>query len=87
MQRLQALGEYTDDKIMVMVRKGKQRGHIPNVGRVLARRGKDILDVLVPRCSHTSDLQSQNETRSGAGEDDELGDDEDTDEDEKDVDS
>ncbi|GJZ68763.1 hypothetical protein Tco_0632313 [Tanacetum coccineum] len=27
---------YTEDQIMSMVRKGKQRGHIPSVGRVLA---------------------------------------------------
>ncbi|GKB51513.1 hypothetical protein Tco_0902266 [Tanacetum coccineum] len=41
---------------MAMVRRGKQRGHIPDVGRVLAGRGKDVLDVLVPRCNHTSDV-------------------------------
>ncbi|GKF26958.1 hypothetical protein Tco_0082852, partial [Tanacetum coccineum] len=56
MQRLRALGEYTDDQIMVMVRKGKQRGHIPSVGRVLTGRGKDIVDVLEARCNHTSDV-------------------------------
>ncbi|GJU20430.1 hypothetical protein Tco_1153772 [Tanacetum coccineum] len=56
MQRLQALGKYTDDQIMVMVRKGKQRGHIPGVGQVLAGRSKDVLDVPVPRCNHTSDV-------------------------------
>nr|GEX61498.1 hypothetical protein [Tanacetum cinerariifolium] len=38
---------------MVMVRKGKQRRHILGVGRVLAGRGKDVLDVLLPRCNHT----------------------------------
>nr|GEV65461.1 hypothetical protein [Tanacetum cinerariifolium] len=32
----------------------RQRGHIPSVGRVLAGRGKDVLDVPVPRCNHTS---------------------------------
>ncbi|GKA97086.1 hypothetical protein Tco_0824980 [Tanacetum coccineum] len=56
MLRLQGLGTYTDDQIMAMVRGGKQRGHIPGVGRVLAGRGKDVLDVLVPRCNHTSDV-------------------------------
>ncbi|GJV65718.1 hypothetical protein Tco_1476546 [Tanacetum coccineum] len=56
MQRLQALGEYTDDQIMVIVRKGKQRGHIPGVGRVLAGRDKDVLDVPEPRCNHTFDV-------------------------------
>nr|GEZ19612.1 hypothetical protein [Tanacetum cinerariifolium] len=83
--RLQGLGTYTDDQIMAMVRRGKQRGHIPGVGRVLTRRGKDVLDVPVPRCNHTSDLQSQHESESGSGcgvgEDDESGDDEDADED------
>ncbi|GJZ24864.1 hypothetical protein Tco_0562323 [Tanacetum coccineum] len=56
MVRLQGLGTYTDDQIMAMVRRGKQRGHIPGVGRVLAGRGKDVLDVPVPRCNHTSDV-------------------------------
>nr|GEX11928.1 hypothetical protein [Tanacetum cinerariifolium] len=50
------LGTYTDDQIMAMVRGGKQREHIPGVGRVLAKRGKDVLDVLVPRCNHTFDV-------------------------------
>nr|GEV35115.1 reverse transcriptase domain-containing protein [Tanacetum cinerariifolium] len=85
MVRLQGLGTYTDDQIMAMVHRGKQRGHIPGVGKVLARKGKDVLDVPVPQCNHTSDLQSQHESRSsigcGAGEDDESGDDEDADED------
>nr|GEU65220.1 hypothetical protein [Tanacetum cinerariifolium] len=44
---------YTDDQIMAMVRGGKQRGHIFGVGRVLAGRGKDVLNVPVPRCNHT----------------------------------
>nr|GEV34138.1 EF-hand domain pair [Tanacetum cinerariifolium]GEW36755.1 EF-hand domain pair [Tanacetum cinerariifolium] len=56
MQRLHALGEYIYDQIMVMVRKGKQRGYIPSFGQGLARRGKDVLDVLVPRCNHTFDF-------------------------------
>nr|GEV23479.1 hypothetical protein [Tanacetum cinerariifolium] len=34
MLRLHGLGTYTDDQIMAMVRGGKQRGHIPSVGRV-----------------------------------------------------
>ncbi|GJS72499.1 hypothetical protein Tco_0705340 [Tanacetum coccineum] len=56
MVRLQGLGTYTDDQIMAMVHRGKQRGHIPGVGRVLAGRGKDVLDVPVPQCNHTSDV-------------------------------
>nr|GFD29849.1 hypothetical protein [Tanacetum cinerariifolium] len=42
MLRLQGLGSntptgvpYTEDEIMTIVRGGKQRGHIPSVGRVL----------------------------------------------------
>ncbi|GKD38220.1 hypothetical protein Tco_1258427, partial [Tanacetum coccineum] len=53
MLRLQGLSTYTHDQIMAMVRGGKQRGHIPGVGRVLAGRGKDVLDVPMPRCNHT----------------------------------
>ncbi|GKE24600.1 hypothetical protein Tco_1436112 [Tanacetum coccineum] len=86
MVRLQGLGTYTDDQIMAMVCGGKRRGHIPGVGRVLARRGKDILDVPL-----FTQLQSQHESgsssESGAAGDDESGDDEDADEDEEDADS
>nr|GEV14108.1 hypothetical protein [Tanacetum cinerariifolium] len=89
--RLQGLGTYTDDQIMAMVREGKQRWHILGIGRVLAERGKDVLDVPVPRCNYTSDLQSQHESGSGNGsgaaEDDEPGDDEDAEEDEEEADS
>nr|GEY18525.1 hypothetical protein [Tanacetum cinerariifolium] len=85
MVRLHGLGTYTNDQIMAMVRRGKQQGHILDVGRVLTRRGKAVLDVSVPRCNHTSDLQSQHESGSGSGcgtgEDDESGDDEDAGED------
>nr|GEU41231.1 hypothetical protein [Tanacetum cinerariifolium] len=56
MLRLQGLGTYIDDQIMAMVRRGKQRGHIFGVGRVLAGRVKDVLDVPVPRYNHTSDV-------------------------------
>ncbi|GJT04861.1 hypothetical protein Tco_0839323 [Tanacetum coccineum] len=76
MLRLQGLGTYTDDQIMAMVCGGKQRGHISGVGRVLAGKGKDVLDV-----------RSQYESGSGAAGDDESGDDEDADEDEEDADS
>nr|GEY23425.1 hypothetical protein [Tanacetum cinerariifolium] len=81
---------YTDDLIIAMVRGGKQCRYILGVGRVLAGRGKDVLDVPVPQCNHTFDLQSQHESgsgsRSGAGEDDESSDDKDIDEDEEDTD-
>nr|GEZ48499.1 hypothetical protein [Tanacetum cinerariifolium] len=56
MVRLHGLGTYTNDQIIAMVHWGKQRGHILGVDRVLARRGKDVLDVLVPRCNHTFDV-------------------------------
>ncbi|GJV57401.1 hypothetical protein Tco_1458406 [Tanacetum coccineum] len=73
MLRLHGLGTYTDDQIMAMVRRGKEHGHIPGVSRILAGRGKDILDV---------PLQSQHERGSAT-----AGDDEDADEDEEDADS
>ncbi|GKB39922.1 hypothetical protein Tco_0884864 [Tanacetum coccineum] len=41
MQRLQALVKYTDDQIIVMVRKGKQRGHILGVGQHDAGSGRE----------------------------------------------
>ncbi|GJZ81842.1 hypothetical protein Tco_0646836 [Tanacetum coccineum] len=82
MLRLQGLGTYTDDQIMAMVRRGKRRGYIPGVGKVLAGRVKDILDVPL-----FTQLQSQHESGSDAAGDDESGDDEDADEDEEDADS
>nr|GEY28243.1 hypothetical protein [Tanacetum cinerariifolium] len=91
--RLLGLGTYTDDQIMAIVRRGKQRGHILGVGRVLAGRGRDVLVSPEPRCTHTllTYLQSHHEvgsgSESGAGGDDESGDDEDADEDEEDEDS
>ncbi|GKC67345.1 hypothetical protein Tco_1099943 [Tanacetum coccineum] len=49
MLRLQGLGSntptgvpYTEDEIMAIVREGKQRGHIPGVGRVLPGQGTVI---------------------------------------------
>ncbi|GJY71086.1 F-box domain containing protein, partial [Tanacetum coccineum] len=38
MMRLEATGTYTDDEINRLARRGKQRGHIPGVGRVLPAR-------------------------------------------------
>ncbi|GKB19581.1 hypothetical protein Tco_0853504 [Tanacetum coccineum] len=38
MRRLEATGTCTDDEINRLARKGKQRGHIPGVGRVLLAR-------------------------------------------------
>nr|GEV34137.1 hypothetical protein [Tanacetum cinerariifolium] len=92
MMRLQGLGTYTDDQIMAMVRGGKQRGYIPSVGRVLARRDKDVLDV--PAMSSDdrysqlfTQLQSQHKSGSDVAGGDESGDDEDADEDEEDANS
>ncbi|GJZ64313.1 hypothetical protein Tco_0620734 [Tanacetum coccineum] len=102
MLRLQGLGTYTNDQIMAIVRRGKQRGHILGVSRVLAGRGRDILVSPKPRCTHTVDVDELKRTnkqlnkqmdmimkcRGGDDEpgDDELGDDEDADEEEDDED-
>nr|GEV79879.1 reverse transcriptase domain-containing protein [Tanacetum cinerariifolium] len=53
---------YTDDQIMVIVRQGKQRGHIPGVGRVLAGRGRDVFMSPEPRCTHTADVDELKRT-------------------------
>ncbi|GKA84423.1 hypothetical protein Tco_0806018 [Tanacetum coccineum] len=45
---------YTDDGIMVIVRGGKQRGHILGVGRVLPGQGTVIPPS--PPCTHSSDV-------------------------------
>ncbi|GKB33457.1 RNA-directed DNA polymerase, eukaryota [Tanacetum coccineum] len=61
MLRLQGLGSntemgvpYTEDEIMAIVRGGKQRGHIPGVGRVLPGQGTVIPPP--PLCTHSSDV-------------------------------
>ncbi|GKA48845.1 hypothetical protein Tco_0741803 [Tanacetum coccineum] len=66
---------YTDDEIMAIVRRSKQRGYIPGVGRVLERQGMD------------SQPEVGSDSGSGGAGDDEPGDDEDADEDEEDDDS
>ncbi|GJZ18803.1 hypothetical protein Tco_0555393 [Tanacetum coccineum] len=38
MRKLEATGTYNDDEINRLARRGKQRGHIPGVGRVLPAR-------------------------------------------------
>ncbi|GKD30811.1 hypothetical protein Tco_1241589 [Tanacetum coccineum] len=50
MLRLYGLGSntpmgvpYTKDEIMAIVHRGKQRGHIPGVGRILPRQGTDCI--------------------------------------------
>ncbi|GJR56259.1 reverse transcriptase domain-containing protein [Tanacetum coccineum] len=61
MLRLQGLGSntpsgvpYTEDEIMAIVRGGKQRGHIPGVGRVLPGQGTVIPPS--PPCTHSSNV-------------------------------
>ncbi|GKC31747.1 hypothetical protein Tco_1039041 [Tanacetum coccineum] len=63
MLRLQGLGSntetgvpYTEYEIMAIVRKGKQRGHLPGVGRVLPGHGTDVLSPPSPPCTHNSDV-------------------------------
>ncbi|GKB58977.1 hypothetical protein Tco_0915163 [Tanacetum coccineum] len=61
MLRLQGLGSntssgvpYTEDEIMAIVRRGKQRGHIPGVGRILPGRATIIPPP--PPCTHSSNV-------------------------------
>ncbi|GKD10117.1 hypothetical protein Tco_1189802 [Tanacetum coccineum] len=98
MLRLQGVGSntdtgvpYTEDEIMAIVRGGKQRGHIPGVGRVFPGQGTVILPS--PPCTHSSDvvkLKKREKIGGGSGSggrgDDEQGDDEDDSEDGEDED-
>nr|GEV22242.1 hypothetical protein [Tanacetum cinerariifolium] len=61
MLRLQGLGfntpsgvPYIEDEIMAIVRGGKQRGHIPDVGRVLS--GQRTVIPPSPPCTHSFDV-------------------------------
>nr|GEY13964.1 hypothetical protein [Tanacetum cinerariifolium] len=65
MLRLHGLGSniktgvpYTEDEIMAIIRKGKQRGHLPSVGRVFPGQGTNVLSPPppLPRCTHNSDV-------------------------------
>ncbi|GKB08157.1 putative reverse transcriptase domain-containing protein [Tanacetum coccineum] len=100
MVRLRALGSntesgvpYTDEEINAMARKGKQRGHLPGVGRVLPGRARDVLippPPPPPQCTHNSGdvqkLKKKNKylTKQWRCGDDEIADDEDGGEDEED---
>nr|GEZ10621.1 hypothetical protein [Tanacetum cinerariifolium] len=88
---------YTDDEIMIIIRRGKQRGHIPGVGRVFSRQGMVIPPS--PPCTHSSDVAKLKKREklltkqvnmfmndSGGCGDDEPGDDEDDGEDGEDED-
>ncbi|GJY16979.1 reverse transcriptase domain-containing protein [Tanacetum coccineum] len=62
--RLRGLGSntpsgvpYTEEEINALARKGKQRGHLPGVGRVLPGRATDVLippPPPPPQCTHNS---------------------------------
>nr|GEY22625.1 hypothetical protein [Tanacetum cinerariifolium] len=61
MLRLQALGSntssgvpYTEEEINALARKGKQRGHLPGVDRVLSGRATNVLIPPPPQCTHNS---------------------------------
>ncbi|GKD61883.1 hypothetical protein Tco_1299392, partial [Tanacetum coccineum] len=100
MLRLQGLGSntstgmpYTEDKVMAIVRRGKQQGHILGVGRVLPGQGTVKMFMKLFRSDDKfsqmlTQLESQPEygggSRSGGCGDDEPGDDEDGDEDDED---
>ncbi|GJY65590.1 hypothetical protein Tco_0467828 [Tanacetum coccineum] len=107
MLRLQGLGSntetgvpYTEDDIMAIVRKGKQRRHLPGVGR-LKKSNKRLTKqvIMIMKLFRSDDKMSQMLTQlesqpkfgggSGIGRcgDDESGNDEDDDEDEEDADS
>nr|GFA21827.1 hypothetical protein [Tanacetum cinerariifolium] len=45
---------YTEEEINALARKGKQRGHLPGVGRVLPGRATDVLSPPPPQCTHNS---------------------------------
>nr|GEV78938.1 hypothetical protein [Tanacetum cinerariifolium] len=62
MLRLWALGSntpsgvpYTEEEINALARKGKQRGHLPGVGRVLPGRATYVLIPPPSQCTHNSD--------------------------------
>ncbi|GJW56256.1 putative reverse transcriptase domain-containing protein [Tanacetum coccineum] len=99
MLRQRALGSntesgvpYTDEEINALARKGKQRGHLPGVGRVLPGRARDVnlMMKLFRNDDKFSQMLNQYESTpefgssSGGCGDDEMADDEDGDEDEED---
>nr|GEW12681.1 hypothetical protein [Tanacetum cinerariifolium] len=92
MLRLQPLGfntetgvPYTEEEIMAIVRKGKQRGNLPGVGRVLSGRATGGCPPPPQSTIDLADVEKLKKTGSGCG-DDEPDDDEDDDEDEEDGD-
>nr|GEY15202.1 hypothetical protein [Tanacetum cinerariifolium] len=61
MLRLQGLGfntpsgvPCTEEEVNALARKGKQRGHLSSVGRVLPGRATDVLSPPPPQCTYNS---------------------------------
>ncbi|GJT44218.1 hypothetical protein Tco_0952933 [Tanacetum coccineum] len=76
MLRLQDLGSnmssgvpYTEDEIMSIVRRGKQRGHILGVGRILPGHGTDLFRSDDKMSQMLTQLESQPEFGSASGSD------------------
>nr|GEW56294.1 hypothetical protein [Tanacetum cinerariifolium] len=80
MRRLEATDTYNDDEINRLARRGKQRGHIPGVDRVLPAR------VIADPSRPAPKARSRAYTKSGSGESDECGDDEESADDQEDED-
>ncbi|GJZ18108.1 retrotransposon protein, putative, ty3-gypsy subclass [Tanacetum coccineum] len=83
---------YTKEEINAMARKGKQQGHLPDVGRVFPGRATNVLSLPPPQCTHNpteyeSSPEFGNASGSGGCGDDKIADDEDGEEDEEDDDS
>ncbi|GJW00862.1 hypothetical protein Tco_1556113 [Tanacetum coccineum] len=65
---------YTKKKILAMVRKGKQRRHIPGVGRQVARKGKTSIFSCQPRGTYTDvEIDDMLTTRDKLGSESEVG--------------
>ncbi|GJX39135.1 hypothetical protein Tco_0252438 [Tanacetum coccineum] len=77
-RRLEATGTNTDDEINCLARGGKQRGHIPGVGRVLPARA-----TASPSTPHQPTVAQGNQHKIGSGE---CGDDEESADDQEDED-
>nr|GEZ22602.1 F-box domain, leucine-rich repeat domain, L domain-like protein [Tanacetum cinerariifolium] len=76
MRRLEATGTNIDDKVNILARGGKQRGHIPTAGRVLQYGPQP------------AQFESGGASRSsGCGDDEESADDQDDEDEDGDVNS
>ncbi|GKG34308.1 hypothetical protein Tco_0437004, partial [Tanacetum coccineum] len=63
MRRLEATGTYTDDEINRLARRGKQRGYIPDVGRVLPARA--TAGPSMPASESADDQEDEDEDGDG----------------------